>query len=261
MNFRNYNVIRRDRTNGTKGGVIICLKNNIYFTSIEVDIEENCQWSMELVGCKITLDDGRLLNVFNVYNSNGNNPIVGDLIKKLYNLVPSNEDLIILGDFNAHSKVWCKCDLVNPSGRSLEKLLLENNICLITPKGLPTRCNPLSQVETTIDLIMASPSMASIISICIPPQTLLFSDHSPIHLAIESNRQSNCRSPSTNHGNGYRFQIKRANWSVFKDNLNQVPIKNILTTNTSIDARILLFQEKKTLQTCLCLLLGGLIRR
>ena len=86
--------------------------------------------------------------------------------------------------------------------------------------------------------------MASIISICIPPQTLLFSDHSPIHLAIESNRQSNCRSPSKNHGNGYRFQIKRANWSVFKDNLNQVPIKNILTTDTSIDARILLFQEK-----------------
>jgi hypothetical protein len=117
MNFRNYNVIRRDRTNGTKEGVIICLKNNIYFTSIEVDIEENCQWSMELVGCKITLDDGRLLNVFNVYNSSGNNPIVGDLIKKLYNLVPSNEDLIILGDFNAHSKVWCKCDLVKKLGK------------------------------------------------------------------------------------------------------------------------------------------------
>ena len=91
---------------------------------------------------------------------------------------------------------------------------------------------------------MTSPNIAGITSICIPSDTLLFSDHSPIHLAIESNRQTNSRSFSASHGNRFRFQVKRANWSHFKYNLNLIPIKNILTTDTFIDDKILLFQNK-----------------
>ena len=103
---------------------------------------------------------------------------------------------------------------------------------------------PLSQIETTIDLIMTSPNIVGITSICIPSGTLLFSDQSPIHMTIESNRQTNSRSFSASHGNRFRFQVKWANWSHFKYNLNLIPIKNILTTDTFIDDRILLFQNK-----------------
>lgn len=66
----------------------------------------------------------------------------------------------------------------NTVGRELEQYLTNYDICLITPKNLPTRTDPATLRTSILDLILAIPQLASNTETSIG--TYLNSNHYPV---------------------------------------------------------------------------------
>ena len=153
-------------------------------------MQDHADYKVEINGCRVLQQDGSTINIINVYNANSNNNEIDGIINELSKKILANEGLIITGDFNAHSKVWCKYDIVNSSGRSMEDVLLQSPICLAAPNGLPTHKNHFTGGHTTIDLTLASPNLATTTTVTTPDHSLLLSDYSPINIYIEGHGKS-----------------------------------------------------------------------
>lgn len=241
MSFQGYNILRKDRIETGRGGVLIGISKKYHYTEVHIELGDNYEEYVEIVGCKLHLGNGKILNVINVYNSNGNNKDIGGIINELLDKIPNAEQVVLIGDFNAHSKVWCNCDLINASGKSLEDMLLENNICLITPKGLPTRKNPITGVSTTIDLTFTSPDLVASATVSTLVNTSLFSDHAPILLNVCDGRFEISDKFETNKIT--KFQIKKADWRKFKELLEQKDILAVVEREQHVDDKVKVFQD------------------
>ena len=62
-----------------------------------------------------------------------------------------------MGDFNSHNIIW-GCKEINKKGKILEKIINENNLCLLNT-GMQTYINPFSGNTFAIDLIICDPSI------------------------------------------------------------------------------------------------------
>ena len=89
-----YQVIRKDRSNGKKGGgICFCVKNTISFSEIR---QPECSKSIEIMGIKVSN-----AAIFSVYN-----PPSNSLDKTCLSFITQFPIVIICGDFNAHHKMW-----------------------------------------------------------------------------------------------------------------------------------------------------------
>ena len=89
-----YKCIRKDRSNGKRGGgICICIKQNILFSEIAVSISHN---DMESMAIKVSG-----IVILNVYNPPAN-PIDNNVLQFIANFCHA----IICGEFNAHHKMW-----------------------------------------------------------------------------------------------------------------------------------------------------------
>jgi len=234
--FHRYNIIRHDRIAQDGGGVIIAIRSNLHFEQWNIDYCDELSEHLEAIGCKLYLDTEKIINVVNIYNASGNNKHIGSLIVEIFAKVPKNEELILVGDFNAHSNVWCRCELVNSSGKSIEESLLEDDIYLATPAGLPTRRNVQSSFYSTFDLVFTRTTFSNKIDIEIIEDSTLHSNHSPVLISVDK------LSPSQVN-NTKRFNIKKSNWQEFQSQLYNSDMAKILQQVQSLDDKERAFQD------------------
>ena len=208
MGFHGYNIIRHDRIAKDGGGVMIAICSSLHFEQWDIDYCHELSEHVEVIGCKLYLDTETIINVVNIYNPSGNNKHTGPLIVEIFSKVPKNEELILVGDFNAYSNVWCRCNLVNNYGKSIEESLLEGDIYLANPTGVPTRRNVQSSSYSTLDLVFTRTKFSNKINNGMIEDSTLYSDHSPVLISVDK--------PSTSQVNStQRFNIKKANWQKF----------------------------------------------
>ena len=117
---------------------------------------------------------------------------------------------LILGDFNAKHPHWDKLNPADQRGKMLEKLLIEEPICLYNEEA-PTHYHIQTGTSSTIDLSVGSSDTISDFRWQIDDD-LHSSDHYPIYVTAEE------YAPRQDVP---RWQMKKANWETFS-NLREV---------------------------------------
>ena len=140
-------VIRKDRSNGKKGGgICFCVKNTISFSEIRLP---ECSKSIEIMGIKVSN-----AAIFIVYN-----PPSNSLDKTCLSFITKFPIVIICGDFNAHHKMW-NSGTPNQNGISLLAFIEENDYSLQNT-SIPTHMVFNAKLKCLlIDLTITSPSIS-----------------------------------------------------------------------------------------------------
>ena len=98
----------------------------------------------------------------NFYNQD--KPITVEELRHYMKQLGSN--YLMVGDLNAHTPVQTnKTQKKNPTGRSLEQVLIEDSICINNPINLYTYLSSSTGKLSCLDLCMSSPNLASLIEI------------------------------------------------------------------------------------------------
>ena len=161
-----------------KGGVAIFIHKTVYATKLELEVG-----SEDIVGTHIYTSSHESIYLFSCYSA----PLRTSVVKRLHSILSSftKKNLIITGDFNARSPVWC----VNSrqtcrNGNLLTNLCDDYNLVCIN-NGEPTRF-PKNQFfkPRSIDLIFCSKSLSnkSVFKI----DSDLSSDHRPVIIYFNS---------------------------------------------------------------------------
>ncbi|XP_063615580.1 uncharacterized protein LOC134788675 [Penaeus indicus] len=221
FNLQNYQVIRKDREDQIGGGLALCIKNDIQ--SKPITLNDRYSNRIETIGIKINYKN-KWLNVLLMYN-----PCNNLKTEELEYYIKQIEDpKIIIGDFNAHHTSWnpkLNAKLANKTGKSIFEIINQNNIIILTPPGLTTRIDPQSAKETTIDLVLATPSLTHL-EIETGPN--LGSDHLPI--IIKDNKLM-----KDTHFKEKKWIYTEEGWDKFQRILTDKDTENVKSLKEIID--------------------------
>ena len=187
-----YNIERRDRPDGARGGVAILINKNLSYNLI-ISFPEIEELSIEL-----NLGPQKL-KICNIYNPPGNK-----INEDVYNQIAARSNQILLGDFNAHHPVFGG-KLLDPAGRILENIINNNNLCILNDKSGTYLTH--SGKTTSIDLTITSNNLAIKCNWSVMDNTM-GSDHYPIITTVNENPQR----PSTPEPT---YIYKKADWQKF----------------------------------------------
>src|SRR5688572_21885651 len=211
--FDNYNVIRKDFMQQTRGGLAILIKKGINFTILNLDVIEN----IEIQGIKIKTETG-YLDILNTYIS-PTNKILKTQLEKIF---PSKRSLII-GDFNAHNHSW-GCTTVNERGKILEEILIEKQLTVLNT-GQPTRIPPVNfKNVSVIDLAIVTRELALTCKHSVSNNNI-GSDHFLSNVVI--NEEALVEPSSSMH----MWNFKKADWKIFKESSQNYITDGILDDN------------------------------
>ena len=174
--FYNYNARWKHRPDSIGGGLGLLLKDGLQF--IDVPIDPYPRGVLEYQCIRVFLDNRSSIDLFNVYNPNKNLTIA----EMEYYISKLQDKFAIVGDFNAHSTVLSSRDVSNFTGRTIEKLILDSNICLINPRDLYTYLNVANCTRSCLDLCLTSPNLALCTNVSLLPE--IDSDHRPLEINI-----------------------------------------------------------------------------
>lgn len=173
INYFPYYVHRKDK-NG--GGIAILVRNDVSCKNKELILFPNGELEVQAVTVH---SDREILDILNVYNPNCNISTneFSHYFKQLSN------KCIVVGDFNAHSRLWDTRSTTNISGNNLVNSLIHfPSICLITPLNFPTYYHVQTRKTSTLDLCFVSNKIMGMSSIDIMED--LGSDHGIISINI-----------------------------------------------------------------------------
>jgi hypothetical protein len=178
----NYAFVRKDRPVGNGGGLAILIHNSVPFTNIDTSHFSAHDPTLELLAICVDVG-GSQLDIFNIYvpPASANAGYAPDFIN-LFN--QSNNDTLLLGDFNAHHPEWC-ASLSDARGDSLTAAADSCDLCVLNT-NLPT-CLPCAGNQA-----LSSPDVSLISSHLVPSvtwstHTTLNSDHLPITVIFRTN--------------------------------------------------------------------------
>ena len=190
INIRNYEMFNYTRDSGGRasGGVLVLIRKDIPHSKI------NITTNIQAVAIKATLHKAIYIPPSDDIDKNE--------LKKLIDQLP--RPFILLGDFNSHNTLW-GCKDTNKKGRMLEKVINENDTCLLN-NGAFTYVNRSSGNHSAVNL-----------SLCDSTAHMDFtwngyddtggSDHFPI--LIQSPEASSEKTP--------RWKLDKADWQIFTE--------------------------------------------
>jgi hypothetical protein len=185
--FKSYHVLKEDRPHKAGGGVAILIKKNIRFSPFSFTPSA----TIEAIGASILLSNNSQIDLISIYVPKGDCEVAD--VEHLFNRL---NPTLIGGDFNGHHSMWESDSQPNMSGRSIaEAILNSNSMCLLTPRNLGTRIDPGSGKSSTIDLTIASSSLAIASSISVGQYT--GSDHLPLTIVLNASPARNTGQPPT----------------------------------------------------------------
>ena len=184
---RGYDIFRHDRS-GHKGGVLTLVRHGI--PAIEKERSSNGQ--LEFITISLMLQGEQLL-ITNCYS-----PPTARL--DLHTIHLSQENHLIMGDFNGHSPSWGYSSFDN-RGEMIEDWLIDNQLILInTPEDKASYYSRAWKTTSTPDLAMATEDIQKLTTRVVNDQ-LGGSDHVPITLHIADKKTDN------------EYQRKHASWN------------------------------------------------
>ena len=215
FNIPGYKTIRRDRPDRAGGGLVTLVKDTLNFTELDSSQDIECIYIRVKSKCGY-------INVANVYlppNSNFNKD----------NLSPFFQPkTVVVGDFNAKSKLW-GCVYSDNRGRIIEDLLDENNFCCIND-GQPTYTH-YDGTQSHLDLSLVCSTLAAKSNWAVYDDTM-GSDHSPAITRL-FDQTPYCEEQSLPH-----FKFSKADWANFKQhcraNISDIDVDTI-DVNTASD--------------------------
>jgi len=212
-----YDTIRKDCISHQKGGLVIYIK--IGLNSKVLDIEDIIH--IEIQGIEIKTEIGHL-KIYNVYLPPGHNVSKKDLQK-----IFINKRTLMVGDFNAHNKVW-GCSYNNFRGNTVEEIVTESNMVILNT-GQITRINSnQSKANSVIDLSICSQDLG-LNARHIVTNNNLGSDHFASITII--NEEINIENNLSMHN----WKLNKANWKVYKENSKFIITNDILNKDSIED--------------------------
>ena len=193
---RGYDIFRRDRPTGHKGGILTLVKHGIpaALTAQTVD------GALEFITIKIFLQGEELL-ITNCYS-----PPTSKL--NLHTLQLSAEKHLIVGDFNSHSPAW-GYDSTDARGEELQDWMMDNQLVLINkPDDKPSYYSRAWKTTSTPDLAFATEDIQKR-AIRVVNSQVGGSDHLPITLNLADTKTNT------------EYFRKRASWNFRKADWEQ----------------------------------------
>ena len=178
-NFVGYTAEWKHRTTLTTGGGLgILIKSDVYYQNVNLTRFPNGVLEFQCV--KIFEKNRNSLLILSIYNPNKNITIP----EFRHYIAQLGNRYILAGDFNAHSRIL-NDRTINPNitGKNIENLLLNDNICLINPYNFFTYVSSATFSRSCLDLCFTSANLAPLISMEQLPD--IGSDHVPIKLTAQ----------------------------------------------------------------------------
>ena len=139
-----------------------------------------------------------------------------------------NENIILLGDFNAHNRLWePHCTIDNAPSKEIIQFINNKGLVLLND-GSPTRHDINAGRLSALDLTFASPNLSGK-SEWKAHDHLLGSDHYPVILELHT------RYNFTEYKPQPRWKLDQADWSLFRQMLYSVNI--CIDENSSVNEK------------------------
>ena len=214
--IRGYESFRQDRPIKVKGLLLKKVKLTFVKTSIPAaEVKRSGEGELEHITVKLLLPGGEI-TITNCYS-----PPATKI--ELCKLKIEESSHLIVGDFNGHSPSWGYEDM-DQRGEEIEDWMMENKLILINqPDDTPTFYSRAWKKTSSPDLAMATDDIDRHITRTVESQ-LGGSDHVPVILQI-SNTGS-----TTQHSKSPSWNFKKANWTLFSEQTDQL-CQNITLTN------------------------------
>jgi ribonuclease HI/exonuclease III len=221
--FSQYNYLHESDMQG-RGGVALFSKRNICYKQISINLGTN---DPQVIAAEYKLKDEIIIAVC-LYN-HPDKPLTSQCLQNIYDQIPANQNVIIMGDFNAHHSLWGGNN-DSPKGKNIVEFVQENNLVIIND-GSCTRIGNITQNNTAIDLTMVSSPLA-LVSDWHIYEDLMGSDHLP-SITIIINQHDTHKNSDFIIDN--RRNFKKANWTKYQEEVD-IELNNFeLTGNISED--------------------------
>lgn len=215
--FIGYQSLWKHRKDRLGGGIGILVKDNLTFSTKQL-VPYN-QGNLEIQSVEIHMENQNNVNVANFYN-----PVKDISVAELQHYVDQlGGRCLLMGDLNAHTPVLKDGDTVNQTGRSLETLLLQGDLCLLNPVNLYTYTDRRTGRQSCLDVCLCSNNIANRCTI----KTLddVGSDHLPLMVDI-------CLKPSRySQEKASRWIINGVDWDKWA---NDIPPQSENTPQTAL---------------------------
>jgi exonuclease III len=204
ISIANYTVLRKDRVQDRGGGLITLVHHSVSYVEVQFDTSRNPSPHIESQFVRISFAKKSLI-ISNLYippHSSCTDPTP----ISLEGLLDSQEDMLILGDLNAHNSLWDAVVSADNRGNSLAGEINESDFVVLNDEA-PTRI-PKSGTVSSPDVSLVSSSLLT--SCTWSTATQLDSDHVPIIIQIQLD-EALCNGTLPTFVN-----LRRANWDAYE---------------------------------------------
>lgn len=196
-----FNILRKDRPEGCRGGVALLLKEGIEYSEAVFDLTKEELNNNEYTAAKVLLNGHAALLIATIYCPPKTTPS-GKLITAL---ADNNGHTIIMGDFNAKHTDF-NCNTTNHSGKVLRDILNNTNLAILNTNE-PTHIHSSTSKADILDLVLCSPDLsAKLLSFSVSHD--VGSDHLPVLASFSLQLQQAPAKP--------RYNYKKANWEKYR---------------------------------------------
>ena len=175
--FVNYTGVFKNRVTFA-GGLGFLIKHGVQYQDVPITPYQSGY--LEVQAVRVVSANSQQICILNVYN-----PGKVITVQEFRHYIAQLGDCyIITGDLNAHTKVLdSNCDKENGTGRSLEYILANDNICINNPLNMYTYVSPKTGRRSCLDVSMSSSNIAPVIQVS--TTTDVGSDHVPVKILVE----------------------------------------------------------------------------
>lgn len=175
--FINYVSIWKHRM-GFAGGLGILIRRGLQYRDLNlipfIDGKLECQ------AVKVILENGKEISILNLYNPNKN--ITSD--EFMHYIAQLGRTYVLVGDYNAHTLLLnSKCRRRNATGKALEEILLDDNVCIANPINMYTYIDSTTGKLSCLDLCLTSADVAPLTDVSVADD--VGSDHRAIKIEIQ----------------------------------------------------------------------------
>ena len=208
LNIRNFYSIRKDSSNPNhSGGLLTFIRRDVVYVRINL---HNIDPAIEYIAIKIRKNEEEFLLVHVYFNPSIY--ISRKSIQDFFDTVSAQKNVILTGDFNAHSPIWGS--EITPKARGIIiESLLNNGDWNICNNGSPTRINLISGKKSVTDLTVVSPDIQHRILWNLGDDPM-HSDHFPIFINISFPHKSFSIDPR-------KIRLNDIHWPTFNEKIDK----------------------------------------
>ena len=192
--------------------------------------------SIYFAGARVMINEQYAINFVSVYLPSGPKDFNTDWIKDPNFINIQKDHWCILGDFNAHDRLWDNGRINSDCNRLVENIM-DSNLIILNDGDITRIPDRSDHRPSAIDISLMSPNLAILCSWNILDDCL-GSDHLPI--SIEMNAKNNNSNISEDKVPKFKYHLAR--WDVFREFLSSFDTKEI-SDNTDVNQSYEKFQN------------------